>query len=122
VLRLFRLKRSNWVGRFEDERPSRDKGPVNEEIQAQMEWIQVGSDRETAVVEDIRGEATRDLEELDGRVLKRLRRRLDPQSVMDGIVTHLAYGGVLQDLSRPLAVEAERIRGTIQRKGGSRDG
>jgi hypothetical protein len=87
-----------------------------------MEWIQVGADRETAVVEDIRGEATRDLEELDGRVLKRLRRRLDPQSVMDGIVTNLAYGGVLQDLSRPLAVEAERIRGTIQRKGGTRDG
>ena len=114
VLRLFCLRRSTWIGRFEDEQPSYGESRASfEEFQAPMEWIRVGSERESGVLDLIRDAALVDLAKLDRRVRSRVERRLTNATKFEGLAVRLAYGGALQDLSAPLAIQVERIRESI---------
>jgi hypothetical protein len=111
TLKLFRYRRSNCAGRFEEEQPrSVGFGASFIEFAAPMEWIRVDGDQEPAVLDKIATmPESRLSQNLPKRISRGLQRRLAKHSGRDGARPPLTYRGAMYDPTGP-AVEAERLR------------
>jgi hypothetical protein len=112
-IKLYQLRRSNYLGRFEEEIVDSFKMvPSLVDVSSPMEWIRVGSVREAGVMKMLQTvDETELLVHLPRRIKRKLRERLGLGQA-EAECRPLAFGDVLSDLDNSLVSLKTRHEGS----------